>query len=460
MFCRHRQSAIRAAAVLAVLSAIPLPAQRDEIAYQGRIVQNGSPFNGTADLQFTLYSTPLGGAPIGDFVSVEDVIVTDGYFALGLDLIAGLKGTGDRYLQVQFRPGNSVGLYTDLEGRVPLRSVPYAVDSATVGGLAPEDLAPASHTHSSLSRPSGGTPVAQVSESGLLTISEGFRTNQTIDAREGIAFDSAVSIVGSSYRRIEFVSGGGVIAVAKGEGDGVGKGVTPGAELVVDLQDDLRLVGTPAEGHDFDIAVIEPTLGGDVPSLRLNGANSQDATGGLVSVTGGNATATDATARNGGNVRLSGGAGVNGGLEGEVEVLSNLSVNRTNPTHPIHVGTAASNGNGAHLTNGGVWTNGSDVNSKTDFAAVDVSEILARVVALPVSSWRYHSEPSTTRHVGPMAQDFAAAFGLGESKKHIGTVDADGVALAAIKGLHAELENLRAENEAMRQRLAALEAQP
>jgi polyhydroxyalkanoate synthesis regulator phasin len=35
-----------------------------------------------------------------------------------------------------------------------------------------------------------------------------------------------------------------------------------------------------------------------------------------------------------------------------------------------------------------------------------------------------------------VAQDFAAAFAVGEDDKHIATVDADGVALAAIQGLY------------------------
>lgn len=35
-----------------------------------------------------------------------------------------------------------------------------------------------------------------------------------------------------------------------------------------------------------------------------------------------------------------------------------------------------------------------------------------------------------------MAQDFKAAFGLGESDRTITTIDMDGVTLAAIQGLH------------------------
>ena len=38
--------------------------------------------------------------------------------------------------------------------------------------------------------------------------------------------------------------------------------------------------------------------------------------------------------------------------------------------------------------------------------------------------------------MGPAAQEFRAASGLGEDDKHIATVDADGVALAAIQAVH------------------------
>ena len=55
--------------------------------------------------------------------------------------------------------------------------------------------------------------------------------------------------------------------------------------------------------------------------------------------------------------------------------------------------------------------------------------------------------------MGPMAQDVFAAFGLGDSDLRIATIDLDGVALAAIKGLHV----ITKEQE---QRIAALEAGP
>ncbi len=66
-----------------------------------------------------------------------------------------------------------------------------------------------------------------------------------------------------------------------------------------------------------------------------------------------------------------------------------------------------------------------------------------------MATWSYKSQDPSIRHIGPMAQDFAEAFQVGEDSKHITTVDADGVALAAIQGL----------NEIVKERNMQLEAQ-
>jgi hypothetical protein len=136
--------------------------------------------------------------------------------------------------------------------------------------------------------------------------------------------------------------------------------------------------------------------------------------------------------------------------------------------------------NCAYLTNGGAWTNVSDVNRKHGFAAVSGEDVLLRLRSMPITTWSYNSEGSEVRHLGPTAQDFHAAFGLGgDDRTHITTVDADGVALAAAQALDArtldqgarlqaaEQENalqaariqaLERENAEMRARLDRLEA--
>jgi hypothetical protein len=105
----------------------------------------------------------------------------------------------------------------------------------------------------------------------------------------------------------------------------------------------------------------------------------------------------------------------------------------------------------------------SDRNLKENFETVDAREVLEKVAALPISRWNFIGDAETP-HIGPMAQDFHAAFGTGTDEKHIATVDADGVALAAIQGLNEKLEEkedeiraLRESNLAMERRLAALE---
>jgi hypothetical protein len=99
---------------------------------------------------------------------------------------------------------------------------------------------------------------------------------------------------------------------------------------------------------------------------------------------------------------------------------------------------------GARLAPGsGTWASASDRNMKTNVARLDDADVLDKVSRLPISKWSYVTERGV-RHVGPMAQDFYAAFGVGADDKHITSIDEDGVALAAIKALHAENASLRA----------------
>jgi hypothetical protein len=111
---------------------------------------------------------------------------------------------------------------------------------------------------------------------------------------------------------------------------------------------------------------------------------------------------------------------------------------------------------GARLTDGGAWENNSNRELKDGFVAIDAADILARVAALPLSSWNYKVEGPGVRHIGPMAQDFRAAFGLGSDDKTMSTVDASGVALAAIQGLHALLRERDAEIAALKAKLSRI----
>lgn len=105
----------------------------------------------------------------------------------------------------------------------------------------------------------------------------------------------------------------------------------------------------------------------------------------------------------------------------------------------------------------GAWRSISDRNMKRNIRPVDGQEILEKLLALPISRWSYKTQDPGIEHIGPMAQDFHAAFGLGEDDKHISTLDPDGVALAAIQGLNQKLKQKETEITELRERLAKLE---
>ena len=128
---------------------------------------------------------------------------------------------------------------------------------------------------------------------------------------------------------------------------------------------------------------------------------------------------------------------------------------------------------GAYIGAGGPgWVNVCDRNVKENFQPVDGREVLAQLSRVPITTWNGMAQSPSVRHMGPVAQDFHAAFGLGVDDKGICTIDADGVALAAIQGLHeivrereaqltdmaARLDQKDGEIAALQQRLEKIEA--
>jgi trimeric autotransporter adhesin len=114
---------------------------------------------------------------------------------------------------------------------------------------------------------------------------------------------------------------------------------------------------------------------------------------------------------------------------------------------------------------GSTWSAISDRARKENFADVDGEDVLVRLRTVPVSSWNYIAEGREVRHIGPMAQDWHAAFGLNDDPLTINQGDFDGVNLAAIRALDArtaplvdEVARLRREGEEKDRRIEALEA--
>jgi hypothetical protein len=131
----------------------------------------------------------------------------------------------------------------------------------------------------------------------------------------------------------------------------------------------------------------------------------------------------------------------------------------------------ATTNTGVFLDAGGTsWSVISDRAVKKDFLAVDSREVLEKLTAVPVQRWHYQWESAdATPHLGPVAQEFKAAFYPGRDDKSITTLEFDGVALAAIQGLNQKLEaelhrrdgenaELQRQNAELLKRLEAIEA--
>ncbi len=155
-----------------------------------------------------------------------------------------------------------------------------------------------------------------------------------------------------------------------------------------------------------------------------------------------------------------------GGLDHDIRIGSDVSADTlvVKPSGNVGIGTTAPS---ARLQVAGeakatVFTPTSDRNVKENFTPVDGRTVLDKVSSLPISRWNFKELPGA-QHIGPMAQDFYSAFGVGPDDKHIATVDADGVALAAIQGLNEKVESEKqtadARIESLEQRLEQKETE-
>jgi hypothetical protein len=112
---------------------------------------------------------------------------------------------------------------------------------------------------------------------------------------------------------------------------------------------------------------------------------------------------------------------------------------------------------GVYLPPGaGAWSMISDQQLKENLTQVNGKEVLERLKSIPVSYWNYSAQSTDIRHIGPTAQDFYAALSVGENNQHISTVDAHGVALAAIQGLLEVLNEQAAQVKTLREEVAQL----
>ena len=114
---------------------------------------------------------------------------------------------------------------------------------------------------------------------------------------------------------------------------------------------------------------------------------------------------------------------------------------------------------GVKLAAGGTsWDILCDRALKTGMTELDARDVLTKLAGIPVTEWSLVAQDPSIRHIGPMAQDFHVAFGLGTSDRFINSGDVDGIALVSIQALYeitqeqaSEIDELRAEIDELRQ---------
>ena len=139
-----------------------------------------------------------------------------------------------------------------------------------------------------------------------------------------------------------------------------------------------------------------------------------------------------------------------------IEANGDVGIGTPFPAERLHV-------TGNVLVEGNV-TEHSDVNAKENFTPVDGRDVLARLAELPITAWSFKADDASVRHMGPMAQDFYAAFGLGRDERYIAPLDTNGVALAGVQELYqmvqeqdAQIAQLQQQNADLQERVEALE---
>jgi len=500
---------------LLLLPLLSLPrlahAQGTTFTYQGRL-NDGGPATGLYDLRFTVYDAPGGvtATAIGSTVDVNDLGVTNGLFTVMLDPGANVFTGAARWLNIGVRAGASLGVYTDLTPRQPLTATPYALYALTPAG--PQGIQgpkgnPGEVGATGSTGPQGPSGPTGATGTAGPTGPQGPAGSADAWSRTGNAGTTAgVNFIGTTDSQpLEFkVNGTRVLRLEpRGRGPNIIGGYSDNSVSGGNPIDGATISGGGAGGYANRVSGHYGTVGGGRGNTSseggtVGGGEENTSDGGWSTVGGGHlngASGQYSTTPGGFGNSAAGWGSFAAGLNAKANHDRSFvwSSRLTFPASPsfaesrfhIHAdnglsvdyygvrpdgggtrwivigstsgGQAISTSMGAWLSDGGAWNNASDRNRKDGFAPVNPREVLDKVAALPIQTWHYTNETAEIRHLGPVAQDFRAAFGLGSDDKSISTVDAAGVALAAIQGLNRKVDEKDAQIRNLQTRLEKLE---
>ncbi len=449
-----------------LLTALTVAAET-RVTYQGRLDQSGSPYTGNADMRFQMFDAATGGATVGPSVVRNAVPVTDGLFQVELDFGAEAFSKTPLWLQIVVEG-------KELAPRQPITAAPVAIQALNAtnagdidgvsagfglsGGGSSGTVSLAVDTSEIQSRVSSscnfGSAIRSISATGGVTC----EVDDTGSLNLPFSGSAATTAVNSSAFEVANTGNGRAIIGRVDYG-----GTQDWVPAIEGIQESSTGPGHGVQGTTNSSFNDSAGVRGRAMSTtgRVYGvygwARSNDGFGGYFRNTDGDALRLDGVVQDI-YIEDRGRIFVEGDLDVRADNTFGFYVsNNSNAVASFFVyDTTDDNllmsldGSG-DLSIAGSLSQNSDRSAKHGITAVDPAEVLDRIRGLPVSTWRYNDDPDTL-HMGPMAQDFHAAFELGNDPTGISAIDADGVALAAIQGL---LERI----ESQQQRIETLEAE-
>ena len=457
------------------------------INYQGRLTNaSGKPLDTIVAISFAIYNSPAGGTAIWNETE-SSVMVVGGAFSVLLgssnSLVDTVFNDSLRFLGVQ------VGGDPELTPRIRLAAVGYSfrvstLDGSNGGKISGDILAtgkgafgPGCENLGDYSFVAGENDSAlgmhSVISGGFRNLAEGdvsiigggefnhtFQSNSTVSGGSfNLAYGSQ-SAVGGGKTNIasgnnSYIGGGGTnraignFSVVAGGGGAIPNGDPADSNVASgdfsSISGGSRNIAGSYEQGTHHAAIVGGLSNQAIGSYSfVGGGNSNQANGICATIAGGNINRVSGdysfAAGNRANAVHSGSFVWADDNSYDFASLANKSFSVRSTGGVRFVSAIDGSGNptaGVQLASGGgSWSSISDRNLKRNYEGINAQDLLQRLSMIPVSTWNYISQPDSVRHIGPTAQDFYSAFHVGEDDKHITTIDADGVALAAIQELY------------------------
>jgi hypothetical protein len=490
-------------------------AQGTAFTYQGRLTDGGSPANGSYDLRLILYTADPGGNQAGPILTNAATAVNGGIFTVALDFGANIFTNTALFLETALRTngggvfavfaenvgigGLAAGAYGNaltFKNAANSFSGSFSGNGAGVTSLSANNLAsgtvPDARLSANIAR---ANQVWQIGgNAGTSSDFIGTTDDQAFNVRvnnvrvrryrlntdPGGIYTNAPNVIGGSSINTTVTTD--VVGATIAGGGGIYFGGTEFANRVT------AVFGTVSGGASNTASGPFAMVGGGFHNTAsgvdaaVGGGYANTASGDFATVGGGyaNTASGDFATVGGGYANTASGdysfaAGANahaahaGSFVWADNNLVNFSSTTANQFKVRATGGAtfvtAIDGSGGvtagvHVLSGDTaWSSISDQNAKKNFQPVNGEAVLEKLAAMPLQSWNYNWEADTnTPHLGPMAQDFKAAFYPGRDDKSISTLEFDGVELAAIQGLNQKLNEKEAEIETLKEKAAKVDS--